>query len=519
MTARGTERRLAAAALAGVALACASGFLAPGALAQALEGRVTRVGLENGMRFLIVRRGTAPVFSATLTFRVGSVDDQGGKTGLAHLFEHLAFKGTSIIGTRDAAKEAEILDSLDRVASDLNRELDRGQRADPKRLDTLREQMRGVEEKEESLVVKDELARILSSNGAAGLNASTGQDLTSYVVGLPSNRLELWCLIEAARLKDPVLREFYSERDVVMEEHRMRYDSQPTGKLYEQLLLAAFQEHPYRVSAGGFMSDLERLTRPQAVAFHTTYYVPGNAVGAIVGDVDPVAAERLLRRYFGGLSPGPQPPQPPTSEPPQQGERRINVEFDAEPEVMIAFHKPNWPSPDDPVFEVIDSLLTSGRTSRLFRKLVVETQVASGVSSFEAPGDRFPNLFIVSAEPRAPHTAAEVEQAVLLELQRLSKEPVEEAEMRKVRSQLEASFLYPLRSNQGLASQISYFEILDGDWRDLLRYRDALLAVTPAQVQDVVRRTLTPSNRTVAVLTRPAVRQDAPPAGAPASGR
>lgn len=514
MRVRGAGRHLAAATLAGLALAGTSGLLAPGARAQALEGRVTRIALDNGMRFLVVRRGTAPVFSATLSFRVGSVDDPGGETGLAHLFEHLAFKGTSIIGTRDAAKEVEILDALDGVAGDLNRELDRGPRADPKRLDALREQMRSLEEREESLVVKDELARILSSNGAAGLNASTGQDLTSYVVGLPSNRLELWCLIEAARLKDPVLREFYSERDVVMEEHRMRYDSQPSGKLYEQLLLAAFQAHPYRVSAGGFMSDLERLTRPQAVAFHKTYYVPGNAVGAIVGDVDPVAAERLLRRYFGGLPAGPPPPQPPTAEPPQQGERRITVEFDAEPEVMIAFHKPNWPSPDDPTFEMIDSLLTSGRTSRLFRKLVLESQVASGVSSFEAPGDRFPNLFIISAEPRAPHTVPDVEQAILSELQRLSTEPVEEAEMRKVRSQLEASFLYPLRSNQGLASQISYFEILDGDWKDLLRYRDVLLAVTPAQVQDVARRTLTPSNRTVAVLTRPAARQEPPPGGA-----
>ncbi len=488
---------------AGLLLAGASGLLAPWARAQALEGRVTRIALDNGMRFLIVRRGTAPVFSATLRFRVGSVDDPGGQSGLAHLFEHLAFKGTSIIGTRDAGKEAEILDAMDRVARDLNQEIDRGRQADPKRLESLRAEMKSLEDKEEALVVKDELAGILASNGAGGLNASTGQDLTSYVVSLPSNRLELWCLIEAARLRDPVLREFYSERDVVKEERRMRIDSQPTGKLYEQLLLAAFQAHPYRVAATGFMSDLERLTRPEATAFRRAYYVPNNAVGAIVGDVDPAAVERLLRRYFGGLPSGPLPPQPATVEPPQEGERRISVEFDAEPAVMIAFHKPNWPSPDDPVFEVIDSLLTSGRTSRLFRKLVMESQVASDVSSFEVPGDRFPNLFVVSAEPRAPHTTSEVEQAILAELQRLGSEPADAAELRKVRGQLEASFLYPLRSNQGLASQISYFEILDGDWKDLLKDRDALLAVTAAQVQDVARRTFTSSNRTVATLARP----------------
>jgi len=494
-----------------------AGLLAPPAAAQALEGRVTRIALDNGLRFLVMRRGTAPVFSASLRFKVGSADDRSGETGLAHLFEHLAFKGTSVIGTRDAKAEAEVLDAMDRVARDLNRELDRGRAADAQRLAALRAELKSLQDREEALVVKDELTRVLAGNGATGLNASTGQDLTSYIVSLPSNRLELWCLLEAARLRDPVLREFYSERDVVMEERRMRVDTQPDGKLYEQLLLTAFQASPYRVSTAGWMSDLERLTRPEADAFHRVYYVPNNAVGALVGDVDPVAAERLLRRYFGGLPAGPPPPAPVTAEPPQQGERRVSVEFDAEPQLMIAYHKPNWPSPDDPVFQLIDSLLTSGRTSRLFRALVLETQVASDVASFEAPGDRFPNLFVVSAQPRAPHAASEVEAGIAAELRRLAAAPVEERELQKVKNQLEASFLYPLRSNPGLAAQLSYFEILNGDWKDLLRYRDALRGVTAAQVQDVARRTFDPSNRTVAVLSRPQAAASVPAAPAPAA--
>jgi predicted Zn-dependent peptidase len=486
------------------------------ARAQALEGRVARIALDNGMKFLVVRRGTAPVFSATLRFKVGSVDDPGGASGLAHLFEHLAFKGTSVIGTRDVKQEAEILDGLDRVARDLNRELDKGADADAARLESLRREMKDLEERERPLVVKDELMQILSVNGAAGLNASTNQDLTSYYVSLPSNRLELWCLIESARLRDPILREFYSEREVVKEERRMRIDTQPDGRLYEQLLLTAFQASPYRVSAVGFMSDLERLTRPEAAAFHATYYLPNNAVGALVGDVDPAVAEPLLRRYFGGLTAGPPPPRPATSEPPQQGERRVTVEFDAEPQVLIAFHKPTWPHPDDPVFQVIDSLLTSGRTSRLFRELVLKDQIASDVSSFEAPGDRFPNLFVIGAEPRSPHSVSEVEQGILAELARLSREPAEEREMQKIRNQLEAAFLYPLRSNQGLAGQLSSFEILDGDWKQMIKYRDAVRAVTAAQVQEVARRTFAASNRTVAVLARP---HPAPPepAAAPAA--
>jgi len=473
-------------------------------LAQALEGKVKRITLDNGLRVLVVRRGTAPVFAANLRFRVGSVDDPGGESGLAHLFEHLAFKGTSTIGTRDPKKEAEILDAMDRTVTDLLREEDRGPAADAKRVEGLRADLQGLTKRLQEITVKDEFSQILTGNGASGLNASTSTDLTSYVVSLPSNRLELWCALESARLRDPVLREFYSERDVVMEERRMRIDNQPQGKLYEQLLLTAFQAHSYRAPTVGWMPDLEHLTRPQAAEFRSAYYVPNNAVATLVGDIDPAAVERLVMRYFGTVPAGPPPRPPVTTEPPQEGERRAVVEYDAEPNLMIAYHKPVWPNPDDPVFEVIDGLLSSGRTSRLFRSLVLDTQVATEVSCAQAPGDRYPNLFIVVATPRAPHTSAEVEAAVLKELQRLAAEPVPDRELQKVRNQLQASFLYPLRSNEGLAAQLSYYEILTGDWKNLNVYAASLQAVTAAQVQDVARRVFTDANRTVAVLARPA---------------
>jgi len=498
-----TRRRLVRVAGILLILAIVAAFPGPGPLAQALEGKVKRITLDNGMRFLVVRRGTAPVFAANLRFRVGSVDDPGGESGLAHLFEHLAFKGTSTIGTRDAKQEAELLDAMDKAAIDLLREEDRGDAADPKRVEALRADLETLTKKLQELTVKDEFSQILTGNGAAGLNASTSTDLTSYVVALPANRLELWCLLESARLRDPVLREFYSERDVVMEERRMRIDNQPQGKLYEQLLLSAFQAHPYRVPTVGWMSDLEHLTRPQAAEFRRGFYAPNNAVATLVGDIDPAAAERLIRLYFDALPAGPPPRPPVTTEPPQTGERRAVVEFDAGPELMIAFHKGVWPSPDDPVLQVIDSLLTSGRTSRLFRRLVLTTQVASDVYSAQAPGDRYPNLFVIGASPRAPHTSAEVETAILQELARLSAETVPERELQKVKNQLQASFLYPLRSNPGLAEQLSYYEILTGDWKNLDVYATALQATTAAQVQDAARRTFVPSNRTVAVLERP----------------
>ncbi len=509
-------RAAAAVALAAVFLL----FSAP-ARAQELESRVVRVTLDNGMRFLVVRRPTAPVFSAVLRFKVGSADDRSGETGLAHLFEHMAFKGTSTIGTRDAAAEAEILDALDRAAAAINRELDRGAEADAKRLETLRAEVKSLTERQQKLVVKDELSEILSTNGAQGLNASTSSDLTSYYVSLPSNRLELWCLLESARLRDPVLREFYSERDVVMEERRLRIDNQPTGRLYEQLLLASFEAHPYRVQGTGWMSDLQRLTRPEAEAFRKVFYLPNNAVGALVGDIDPAEAEHLLRRYFGGLPAGPPPGGVVTVEPEQRGERRNLVEYDSSPQMMIAFHKPTRPDPDDIVFSLIDAILTSGRTSRLFRSLITETQVASEVYSFEAPGERYPNLFIIGAEPRAPHTVGEVEAGILKELARLAGEPVSDKELQKVRNQFEASRLYPLRSNGGLASQLSQYEILTGDWKRLLAEQAAIKTVTAARIQDVARRTFGAANRTVAILGRsgeawPVPREAGPAASAPA---
>ena len=471
--------------------------------AASLESRVREIRLDNGMRFLLLRRGTAPVFAGILRFRVGSADDPGGETGLAHLFEHMAFKGTTTIGITDAAKERPVLDALDGVARDLNAELDRGPLADPQRLQTLRARMKELMEEHRKLVVRDEFSEILQENGGAGINASTGADLTSYYVSLPANRIELWCLLESARLRDPVLREFYSERDVVKEERRFRIDNQPQGKLYEQLLLTAYSAHPYRVPGVGWISDLDRLTRPEAEEFRRLHYVPGNAVGALVGQIDVDRTEALLKRYFGSIPSGPLPLSPATVEPAQTGERRVALQFDAAPNLMIGFHKMAITDKDDPVFEVLDGVLGSGRTGRLFRRLVTGDQVASQVFTFEAPGRRFPSLYIIGGQPRAPHTLAELERGILDELRRLAEEPVSEEELRKVRAQVESDGVYELRGNMGIASRLTQFAALTGDWRDSLRRDAAILQVTAEQVRDVARRTFTEANRTVATLERP----------------
>ena len=474
--------------------------------------------LDNGLRVLSVKRGTAPVFYGLLRVRVGSVDDPGGATGVAHLFEHMAFKGTTTIGTRDAKHEAVLLDALDDAARAVNAELDRVGGPDAAKLEAARGRLAAAIKDHQALVVRDEFSEILQSNGAVGLNASTSADTTSYYVELPSNRLELWFLLESARLRDPVLRELYSERNVVLEERRYRLDTNPYGKLYEQMLGAAFQAHPYRVAGVGWPTDLERVTRPQAEAFRKAHYVPSNVVATLVGDVDPAVVDRLARRYFAPIAAAPAAPGVGTLEPEQAGERRVQVLFDAEPQIMLAYHKPALGSPDDPTYEIIDSLLTGGRTSRMFRRLVIDEQVAVSLSTFEAPGRRYPNLFVFSAAPRAPHGVADVEKSLLAELDRLVAEPPTAAEMEKIRNQVRADNIYALRTNAGLAEQLSLFETITGDWRNLEKREAALLAVTPEQVVAVAKRTFTAKNRTVAILERPPAVPDAGDAGDAAPG-
>ncbi len=469
--------------------------------AQRLDEKVVEHTLKNGMKFLFVERHQAPVFAANIAFRVGGVDEQVGATGLAHMFEHMAFKGTRVIGTRDYRKERPLLAAMDRVAEAIRAERARGEAADPKRLEALQQQMKELQEEHRKLVVTDEFSEIYQRNGGVRLNAGTSKDTTVYVVSLPANRLELWALMESQRIAEPVMREFYTERDVVAEERRTSEDN-PGSRLYEQLTAAAYTAHPYQFPTIGWMSDIQSLTAEQARAFHQRYYVPGNAVAALVGDIRPAEAIRVVEKYFGALPAGPPPPPVTTIEPAQQGERRVSVLADAEPMVMIAFHKPAPPHYDDVVFDVIDNIMTDGRTSRLYTALVKEQRLAVGVGASYAPGYRYPNLWYIGAAPRAPHTTAELETAIYAELERLQREPVTARELEKAKNQMDAAYVRGLASNEGLAEQLADTQAALGDWRYLVRWREMVARVTAEDVQRVARQYLTPENRTVATLVK-----------------
>ena len=479
-------------------------FLLPAAaFGFSLEGRVQEYTLENGMKVLMLERRDSPTLSFQIRFRVGAVDENVGATGTAHLLEHMLFKGTKTLGTKNYAEEEKILSRMDSVMASLETEKAKGEKADKGFLQYLEETLRDLRAEHKKWVVKDEIERIYSQNGAVGFNAFTSQDSTAYIVSLPSNRLELWARIESDRLLNPVLREFYSERDVVMEERRRSYDSNPQRKLMENFLASSFIAHPYGRPIIGWPSDIQNLDKWATEAFFRTFYSPANTVLALVGDVRPDEALPIIKRYFERIPRQPLPPPLKTREPEQAGERRIRVETDANPHLIFGFHKPNASHPDDAVCEIIEGLLSYGRTSRLYRRFVEEEKIAVEASASNGyPGERYPNLFVLSGSPRHPHTAEELEKGLLEELERLKKEPVSEPELQKIKNQIETSFLRKLDSNSSLAYWLSYGQSLFGTWRYVTDRIQAYGKVTAEDVRRVAQKTFIPRNRTVGTLVK-----------------
>jgi len=486
----------------------ATGGLAPSEESIRLEDRVVEYALPNGMNFLLMRRTGAPVFSANITFRVGGVDEQPGITGLAHFYEHMAFKGTHTMGVTDYRKEKPLLDAIDKVALPLSDEIAKGDLADKTKIAELRKKLKDLEERARRFVVKDELWDMYLRNGASGLNASTGKDVTNYYLSLPANRVELWAWLESDRLLNPVLREFYSERDVVCEEHRLGIETQPMGRLYQDFIATALLAHPSRYSVLGWMSDLQTVTRPQADAFRRSHYMPANAAVALVGDLDVEQCKKVAARYFGRLPAQPLPSPIRTQEPDQRGERRVVVEWDAQPQLLIAFHKASPTHADEAVFDVIDGVLSRGRTSRFFKTIVRDRKLATSVDTFTGPSERYPNLFCVSATPLYPHTTREVEQAIYEVMGTLISDPPSVEELQKVRNNLHADFLRQLQSNRGLARSLAYYQTVYGDWREIQRHLDKIDRVTAQDARRVAEKYFLPANRTVGEIVRSATSKE-----------
>lgn len=469
---------------------------------------VEAVTLDNGMRFLVLERPGAATVAFVGIVRVGGVNETLGSTGTAHLLEHMLFKGTRSVGTRDPDAELALFSRMDSIHGRILQARG-GPGPDSARIQLLRDSIAALEDEARTHTVPNEFDRLLTRAGARGLNATTDAEATTYFVELPANRAEVWFALEADRMANPVFREFYSERDVVMEERRLRVETNPAGLLYEAHLAAAFTMHPYGVPVVGYMSDLETLTRTHVRDYYRRYYGPGNTVVAVVGGVSAGDVRRWAERYFGAIPPGSRPPPVLAREPVQRGVRRVEVNADAEPALRMGWRVPEATHPDGPALAMLSALLTGGRTARLYHALVEETRVATWVAAGMGPGELHPRLFTVELAPRAPHTVEEAEAVVRRVLDAFAAEPPAADDLDRVRNQIAAASVRRLQSNLGLALQLAGSESALGDWRASWNLLRRIREVTPDQVRDVVRRYFHDDGLTVAVLrTR---RQEAGP--------
>ena len=456
--------------------------------------------LDNGATVLLVERHDSPTVAAYISFRVGGVNETSQNRGVAHLLEHMLFKGTKTLGTKDYAAEKPLLEKIKVVGQQID-VLKNRRDADPLELQQLREQLKELQTEHRKLVVKNEFSKIYGENGGVGYNAFTGKDSTTYLINLPANKLELWAAIESDRLENAVFREFYTERDVVHEERRRSYESSPNGLMYETLLATAYQVHPYRNPVIGWNSDIDNLDPDQIRDFFEKYYTPVNMVITLVGDFDSKSTLQMVDRYFGKLAPGVPVPPVVDKEPEQRGERRVTIDFDAEQQLMIAYHKPAMPHKEDYVFDIILQVLGEGRTSRLYKSLVVEKQLVTDVGVFTAPGSRYDNLMILSMTPRNGRSCPDIEKATYAELDRLKSEPLSRSELDTARKQIMTSILRGLEGNGGLARMLSSYQTL-GDWHYLVDYEKQINSVTAEDVMAAAKHYLRVDNRTVVTLIR-----------------
>lgn len=464
------------------------------------ESRVTQFTLKNGWQFLVLERHQAPVASFLTYADVGSVQEVTGITGLAHIFEHIAFKGSSRIGTKNYPEEKLALARVDTAYHALAAERQKGRRADKAKLEQLTKDFDAAQEAAGKFVAKNEFGEAIERAGGRNLNASTSWDATEYHFSLPSNEAELWFYLEAERFSDPVLREFYKERGVVMEERRLM-ESQPISKMILDLLPTAYKAHPYRENVIGQVSDLENITREDAVAFFKKYYAPSNLLSVVVGDVSPQRVRQLAQTYLGVIPSGPKPAPLHTVEPPQSGERRVTLRLQSQRVFVEAYHKPDINDPDDPVYDTIGSLISEGRSSRLQRALVRDQKVATFAGGFPGfPGQKYPGLFLFFAFVAPGHTNGDVEKAIEAEIDRLKTEPVSREELDGVKRRFRANIIRQLDDNSQLAMLLSSYQVLTGDWRRLFKQLDAIAAVTPEDIQRVAKRTFTFENRTIGVI-------------------
>lgn len=456
-----------------------------------LRDKVKVYTLANGLRIVMYPRGFAPVFSSVIKIGVGGVDEHEGETGISHMFEHMAFKGTESIGTKNYTEEKILLDQLDDLAS-----------IDPSfsKLNSDQKNARALISKKLSQISSgEEYSRQYEKRGALGLNASTDKDHTSYYVNLPKKSFEYWAKVESDRLLNPVMREFYQERNVVLEERRMRFENDPIGKLYEEFLQKSFPSHPYGLPLIGYERDIRNLTARKLDAFRKKYYTPQNIVIALVGDITPETDIAIMDKYFGRLTYHSLPKNSVPEILYDAGEVKFSTKADAKPIILVGYHKPNYPHAEDAILSVLSECLAGSSRSPFIKTLVKEEKIAISISNTEAPGNRFSNLLIFNITPQTGLTTEFVlgkfDQVLAEALTNLDPNLIELSK-RKIAS----AYISQLRSSSSLASNLAEVELTHGSWKALIDWYKQVMDVSLEDIKREGVKYLNKNNRVVGFI-------------------
>ncbi len=495
-------------------LALAAAVLTAFALAGDVTLDVKEHVLGNGMKILMIPKPGVPRVVCHVYFKVGSINERPGITGSAHVHEHLMFKGTEVMGVTDYAAESKIDAEIDRLMGLVYREKFWKENGDAAKIAAWQKQVDELVAAQKAYIIKDDLWTQYMKNGGTGLNASTSQETTGYYVTLPSNKVELQMLMESDRMMNARFREFYSEKDVIMEERRLS-ENQPGYLFGEQVDAAFFTASPYHWDVIGWMDDLRKMTKEDLVEFHNTFYVPNNAVAIYVGDFDPKAVLALAEKYFGRIPKGPDLEPIRTGVPAQYSEKRFSGEGPAPTSLRMMFHVPPDGHADTAALGVLAATLGSGGgggfrggmgggggTGRLYKTLVRDKQMAVSASASSRP-QWYVGAFQFNATPRLDKGVKpeDLEKEIWAEIEKIKKEGLTEDEIQKAKNRGEAAFVRSLASTSGLASRVGRAELKRG-WRSILTDLDDLKKVTNDDVKRVAAKYFVKDNSLTAIYTR-----------------
>ncbi len=461
-----------------------------------IKKNISEFTLKNGLKFILFEDHSVPIATFITYANVGGSDEKIGIYGISHFLEHMAFKGTSTVGTKNVKAEKKIFQQMDALFEDIRREQN-SISPNQVKLTEMNKKLTALSDEARKHVVPNEYDTILKQHGCVGMNAGTGADATMYFFSLPSNKLELWAHLESARFTDPVFREYYRERNVIAEERRM-YMNMPVRKMIEELPALAFKDHPYRVSVLGPMSNIQNITRSDMKRYFRENYSAKNLVIGIAGDIYPKELKKMAQKYFSRLRPGNKNDRLFTKEPPQIGEKRMKIFEDTQPWLAIGFHIPSQLHKDFNKFSVLNNIITSGRSSRLQKKLVTDKKSALALISFAGfPGNKYSSLFLALALPNSGHTTDELEKEIFAELEKLKTEPVTQEELTSAKTRMKVQVIRGMNSRMGLIMQLLSSEVLQGSWQKVFEELAEIEKVAAADIQELAKKYFTEENRTV----------------------